>query len=94
MLLMKVTGFRLMPGSCSHDGQGLGMLLQVKALVSLESGGVPTAYLNSQQTQREKRAIFAVSSGAHSRQHIICMQHAVVQGIAPCTASTNGVIGA
>ncbi len=37
------------------------MLLQVKALVSLESGGVPTAYLNSQQTLREKRAVFAVS---------------------------------
>ncbi|CAL5219887.1 g1811 [Coccomyxa viridis] len=32
---------------------------QVKALVSLESGGVPTAYLNSQQTLREKRAVFA-----------------------------------
>ena len=33
----------------------------MKALVSLESGGVPTAYLSSQQTLREKRAVFAVS---------------------------------
>ena len=30
-------------------------VFQVKALVSLDSGGVPTAYLSSQQTLREKR---------------------------------------
>ena len=45
------------------------MLLQVKALVSLESGGVPTAYLNSQQTLREKRAVFAVSLSSHPSHH-------------------------
>ena len=33
---------------------------QVKALVSQSSGGVPASYLNSQQTERERRAVFAV----------------------------------
>jgi len=47
---------------CNCDGEGGGILLQVKSLVSLESGGVPTAYLSSQQTQREKRAVFEASS--------------------------------
>lgn len=34
--------------------------VQVRALVNLETGGVPTSYLNSQQTERERRAVFDV----------------------------------
>ena len=68
--------------------------MQVKALVSLKSGGVPTAYLNSQQTLREKRAVFAVSSQAASSLHTICMQHAAMQGTAPLTAGKKFVNGA
>ena len=60
-------------------------VFQVKALVSLESGGVPTAYLSSQQTLREKRAVFAVSCSASDHCRHSCMPTVVkeLNGVLP-----------
>ena len=63
---------------------------QVKALVSLESGGVPTAYLSSQQTLHEKRAVFAVSCSFFDHYRQFCVLTVVKRSLTRCLKSTCG----